>query len=247
MAGNDARGAVWHPGAMSDASGAIELTAVEARVLGALLEKQLTTPDAYPLTLKAVIAACNQTSSRDPVVSYEPNLVETTLLALKAKRLARVVHPGSGERATKYRQVADEALRLGPPERALLCVLLLRGAQTVAELKARTERLHAFDSLRDVESVLDAMTRRDPPLAARVDRLPGQKEDRWIQLLETGAAERAAASARVRVTPSVRGGGRVEELEDRVGVLETRLAALVEALGDLVALPDLDGEPSQER
>src|SRR5438477_2091878 len=247
MTGIGARGAVWHPGAMSDASGAVELTAVEARVLGALLEKQLMTPDAYPLTLKAVIAACNQTSSRDPVVSYEPNLVETTLLALKAKGLARVVHPGSGERATKYRQVADEALRLGPPERALLCVLLLRGAQTVAELKARTERLHSFDSLRDIESVLDALTRRDPPLAARFDRLPGQKEDRWIQLLETGAAERAAASARVRVTPSVRGGGRVEELEDRVGVLETRLAALVEALGDLVALPDLDGEPSQER
>src|ERR1700716_1969117 len=111
------------------------------------MEKQLTTPDAYPLTLKALTVACNQTSSRDPIVRYEPNLVETTSLALKAKGLARVVHPGSGERATKYRQVADDVLHIGPPERALMCVLLLRGAQTVAELKARTERLHAFASL----------------------------------------------------------------------------------------------------
>jgi uncharacterized protein YceH (UPF0502 family) len=223
---------------MVDASGAIELTAVEARVLGALLEKQLTTPDAYPLTLKALTAACNQTSSRDPIVSYEPNLVETTLLVLKAKGVARVVHPGSGERATKYRQVADEALHLDPAERALICVLLLRCAQTVAELKARTERLHAFGSLREIGSALEAMTRRDPPLVARVDRLPGQKEDRWIQLLEAGADERAAASGPVRVTPAGRGAGRVEELEDRVAALETRLAGLVEALGDLVGLPD---------
>lgn len=228
---------------MVEASGAVELTAAEARVLGALVEKQLTTPDAYPLTLKALIAACNQTSSRDPVVSYSPNLVETTLLVLTAKGMARVVHPGSGERATKYRQVADEALHLDSAERALLCVLLLRGAQTVAELKARTERLHAFGSLGEIESVLDALTRRDPARVARVDRLPGQKEDRWIQLLEVGADERAAASAPVRVTPAGRGAGRVEELEDRVGALETRLAALVEALGDLVELPGgTDGE-----
>ena len=228
---------------MVEATDAIELTAAEARVLGALVEKQLTTPDAYPLTLKALTAACNQTSSRDPVVSYAPNLVETTLLVLKAKGMARVVHPGSGERATKYRQVADEALHLDPAERALLCVLLLRGAQTVAELKARTERLHPFASLGEIETVLDALTRRDPALVARVDRLPGQKEDRWIQLLEVGAAERAAASATVRVTPTGRGAGRVEELEDRVAALEKRMAALVEALSDLVELPaETDGE-----
>jgi uncharacterized protein YceH (UPF0502 family) len=229
--------------AMAEASGAGELTAAEARVLGALMEKQLTTPDAYPMTLKALAAACNQTSSRDPIVRYDPNLVETTSLALKAKGLARVVHPGSGERATKYRQVADEALQLGPPERALVCVLLLRGAQTVPELKTRTERLHAFTSLVEIESVLDALTRRAPAVVARVDRLPGQKEDRWIQLLEAKADERAAATAPVRVTPPDRGGGRVDELEARVAALETRLKALVEALGDLVDLPDTnDGE-----
>lgn len=230
---------------MVDAPEAGDLTATEARVLGALMEKQLTTPDAYPLTLKALTTACNQTSNRDPIVRYEPNLVETTSLVLKAKGLARVVHPASGERAIKYRQVADEAFHLGPAERALVCVLLLRGAQTVAELKARAERLHAFASLGEIESVLDALTRRDIALVARVARLPGQKEDRWIQLLEANADERAAATAPVRVTPADRGARRVEELEDRVGALEMRLAALVEALGDLVDLPDSrDGERS---
>jgi uncharacterized protein YceH (UPF0502 family) len=223
---------------MVDAPGAGDLTAAEARVLGALMEKQLTTPDAYPLTLKALTAACNQTSNRDPIARYEPNLVETTALVLKAKGLARVVHPGSGERATKYRHVADEALHLDSAERALVCVLLLRGAQTLAELKARTERLRPFASLREIESVLDALTRRDLALVARVDRLPGQKEDRWIQLLEAKADERAATTAPVRVTPTNRGTGRVEGLEERVGALEARLAALVEALGDLVDLAD---------
>ena len=104
----------------------MELTAAQARVLGSLLEKQLTTPDTYPMTLNAVTAACNQSSNRDPVVQFSAQEVETTLLALKAKGLARVVHPGSGERATKYRQVLDEVLGLDPADRALLAVLLLR-------------------------------------------------------------------------------------------------------------------------
>ena len=117
-----------------------ELDAVEARVLGALVEKEITTPEYYPLTLNALVNACNQKSNRDPVVQYEPSLVETATLALKAKGLARVVHPGSGERATKYRQVADEALGLERADRALLSVLLLRGAQTAAELKSRSEK-----------------------------------------------------------------------------------------------------------
>jgi uncharacterized protein YceH (UPF0502 family) len=113
----------------------------------------------------------------------------------------------------------------------------------VAELKARTERLHAFASLGEIESVLDALTRRELALVARVDRLPGQKEDRWIQLLEAKADERAAATAAARVTPTDRSAGRVEELEDRVGALEVRLAALVEALGDLVDLSDELSDP----
>lgn len=217
----------------------LELTAEEARVLGALLEKQLTTPDAYPLSLAALTAACNQTSNRHPVVRYAPSEVEAAVLALKGRRLARVVHPGSGERVAKYRQVADEALALAPPARALVCALLLRGGQTVSELKARTERLHRFPSTGAVETALDDLARRDPPLAARTGRQAGQKEPRWIQLLEAGAEERAAAApATVDAGPTDR--AREGDLERRVAALEARLGALVEALGDLVDL-DEDG------
>lgn len=222
---------------MADASGTLGLTAIEARVLGALLEKQLTTPDAYPLTLKALIAACNQTSNRSPVVSYSHREVENTALALKAKRLLRVVHPGSGERATRYRQVADEVLPLEPVERALICALLLRGAQTAAELRTRTERLLP-SAAGGIDSVLEALARRDPPLVARVDRRPGQKEDRWIELLEVDAEKRAAAVAPAAVTATARDAPRVEELEARVSALEARLADLVGALDGLVDLPD---------
>jgi uncharacterized protein len=217
--------------------GVDELTVIEARVLGALMEKQLTTPDVYPLTLKALTTACNQTSNRDPVTRYTPAEVEGTVLALKAKGLARIVHPGSGERATKYRQVADEAYDLAPDERAVLCVLFLRGAQTVAELKNRTERLHAFDSPGRVEATLENLARREPAMTARLERRPGQKEARWIQLLEADPEGRAAASASSASAPESRSIGRVEELEARVGALEDRLAQVVEALGDLVDLP----------
>jgi uncharacterized protein len=222
---------------MDDAPGTLELTAAQARVLGALLEKGIVTPDAYPMTLNSLTAACNQTTNRDPVVRYEPREVETTVLALKAKGLARVVHPGAGERATKYRQVADDVLDLEPAGRALVCELLLRGAQTVPELRVRSERLHAFGSAEEVESALDALAARQPALVARVDRLPGQREQRWIQLLEVGADERAAATSSTTVTPSGRGTGRVEELEARVAALEVSVATLLEAFGGAVVPP----------
>ncbi len=202
-------------------------------MLGALLEKKLATPDAYPLTLNALLAACNQTSNRDPVVQFEPQAVETAVLALKAKGLARVVHPGAGERATRYRQVLDEVLGLTAADEALLCVLLLRGAQTVAELRSRTERLHGFASAAEVESSLSALGERDPPLVAQVERRAGQKEGRWIQLLEVGAEERASVSpAEPGAAPGGRSTSRLDELEARVVVLEDRLARLLDALGD---------------
>jgi uncharacterized protein YceH (UPF0502 family) len=218
---------------MVDVPDALELTAAQARVLGSLMEKQMTTPDAYPLTLNALTTACNQTTNRDPVVHYDPTQVETTLLALKGKGLARLVHPGSGERATKYRHVLDEVLLLDSAERALICALLLRGAQTVPELKTRTERLHPFDSPNEVEAALHDMSGRNPALVARVDQAPGQREARWIQLLEAGAERRAAETTTPTVTPSSRG-TRVDELEERMAELESRLAALTEALGDLM-------------
>ena len=213
-----------------------DLTPVQARIVGALLEKQLTTPDVYPLTLKALTAACNQSSNREPVVAYEERLVETSVLALKAKGLARIVHPGAGERSTRYRQVLDEAMQLSSAERALVCALLLRGAQTVAELRARTERLHGFGSADELEDALDGLARREPPLVARLDRRAGQKEQRWLQLLEAGAEERAALPVSTSLTPSaaVRAAGsdRVDALEARVEALEARVAALAEALGE---------------
>ena len=173
---------------MVDVPDVLDLTAPQSRGLGCLMEKQATTPEAYPLTLKALTTACNQTSSRHPVVDYDTQLVETTSLALKGKGLLRVVHPVSGERATRYRHVADEALGLGDAERAVLSVLLLRGPQTAAELRTRTERQHVFASLEEVESTLAGLAGGGRPMATRLERQPGQKEPRWMQLLEATVA-----------------------------------------------------------
>jgi uncharacterized protein YceH (UPF0502 family) len=213
----------------------LELTISQARVLGALMEKEMATPDAYPMTLNSLAAACSQTSNREPVIKLERSTVEMAALTLKSKGLLRVVYPGSGERATKYRHVADEALNLDDAEKALVCLLLVRGAQTAAELKARAERLHQFRDSRSVEAVLEALALREVPLVARVDRRPGQKETRWIQLLEVGAPVRAAAVSPATVTATARHGGgdesHVAALEARVGALEALVEALIDALG----------------
>ncbi len=222
---------------MVDLADELELSDPQTRVLGALLEKRATTPDVYPLTLKALVTACNQTSSRDPVVDYDANLVETTCQALKAKGLLRVVHPASGERATKYRQILDEQLHLDDAECAVVAVLLLRGAQTVPELRTRTERMHSFAGPDEVEAVLGRLaSRSDRPLVRRLERGAGQREARWIQLLQHDADGRAAAAP-----ASAAGGGagsrgaatagRIDELEARVATLEARLAALESDLG----------------
>jgi uncharacterized protein YceH (UPF0502 family) len=220
---------------MVDVPDELELTAPQARVLGCLVEKQATTPESYPLTLKALTTACNQSSNRFPVVDFDTQLVETTALALKGKGLLRVVHPVSGERATRYRHVADEGLQLGPAELAVLAVLLLRGPQTVAELRARTERLHPFASTAEVEQALSALAAHPRVLAARLERQPGQKEERWLQLLEADPEGRAAAApARTVAASSVTGRvdpDRVEQLEQRVRTLESQLAALAAELG----------------
>ena len=228
---------------MVDLPEELELSDPQTRVLGCLLEKQATTPDAYPLTLKALTTACNQTSSRDPVVDYDANLVETTCQALKAKGLLRVVHPASGERATKYRQILDEQLGLDAAEKAVIAVLLLRGAQTVPELRSRTERLHAFATAEEVESVLVALAARtDRPLVRLLERTAGQREARWMQLLQHDPDGRAAAAATatssVGASRAPAAPGRVDELEARVEALERRLSQLVTALEGWVELPD---------
>ena len=158
------------------------LSAEEGRVLGCLLEKEATTPEYYPLTLNALRNACNQSSSRQPVVSYDDGDVSRALASLREKALIRIVYSQSN-RAAKYRHVLDEALGLDLEGRAIVCLLLLRGPQTVGELRTRSERLAGFESLEAVDEALSRLSDRDEPLVVRLDRAPGQKEARHRQLL----------------------------------------------------------------
>jgi uncharacterized protein len=167
----------------------------QARVVGSLIEKRLTTPQQYPLTLNALVLACNQTSNRAPVVDYDESVVESALSQLKDQRLVRFVLPSHGRSVVRYRQVLDEVLGIDDRQLALLAVLLLRGPQTVGELRTRTERMVDFDDLGSVEHDLELMTSLGDGLVERLGRRPGQKEERWAQLLAvdhhppTGPAE----------------------------------------------------------
>lgn len=174
----------------------LELDAEEARVVGSLAEKALTTPQYYPLTLNALVNACNQSNNRDPVVSYDGPVVEAALSSLREKGAARLVHPGGGNRTTKYRHVLDEALGLDERELALVAVLLLRGPQTLNELRTRTERMGGFESADEVERDLDRLAARPEPLVAKLERRPGQKEARYATLLVSPDVERGDALAR---------------------------------------------------
>ncbi|MGH9010083.1 MAG: YceH family protein [Acidimicrobiia bacterium] len=158
------------------------LTPEELRVVACLVEKQFTTPDSYPLTENAVVAACNQLSNRSPVVAYDTNTVRVTLTALRQRGLARVIHT-PGARVPKHRHIVDEALGLSRGQVSLLAVLALRGPQTVGELRTRTERMHDFAGLSEVETALEELAGREEPLVVRLERQPGQKEARYAQLL----------------------------------------------------------------
>ena len=159
-----------------------KLSAEEARVIGALIEKQLTTPDYYPLSLNALVAACNQKTNRDPVTNLNENTVNKTLDGLREKNLVYVFY-GSSSRTPKYKHLAPSFYHLNPPETAIVCVLLLRGAQTLGELRERTSRLHEFPGLNEVNETLEALMKKEEPLVARLEKQPGQKEARFIQLL----------------------------------------------------------------
>ena len=169
----------------------MELSPVEARVIGSLAEKQLTTPQQYPLTLNALVLACNQTSNRDPVVAYDDTIVEAALSSLREAGALRLVHPSHGRSATRYRQVLDERFGLDARGLSLLAVLLLRGPQTLGELRTRAGRMADFSGLDDVGAELERLADRPDPLVRRLPRRPGQKEERWIQLLAKGSAEPA--------------------------------------------------------
>jgi uncharacterized protein YceH (UPF0502 family) len=158
----------------------VDLTAAEIRVLGCLLEKQRTTPDTYPLTLNALRAACNQSTNRDPVVDYDEATIRDAITRLSRRRWARLAS-GAGSRASKYRHLLDESLTRAPDELAVLCVLMLRGAQTPGELKGRTERLHPAADLAAVHETLDRLVARE--LVEQLPRRPGQKEERYAHRL----------------------------------------------------------------
>jgi len=166
---------------VADLAPDLQLTPTEQRVLGSLLEKQVTVPASYPLTLSALRTACNQTSSREPVTDLAEQEVEATAKALKDKGVLRIVWSDTGRRTLKYHQVLTDLLDLEDDERALLTVLLLRGPQTPGELRPRTERLHAFDGRDDAESCLVGMAERG--LVRRLDRRPGDRDHRWVHLL----------------------------------------------------------------
>jgi len=197
----------------------MDADAVEIRVLGCLIEKQRTTPDAYPLSLNALRLACSQTTNRDPVVDYDERTIKAALDRMSGRGWTRLAS-GASSRALKYRHLLDEALGLSGEEISLLAVLMLRGPQTLGELKQRTERLQGFGSSEEVVETLDALARRE--LVVRLARRPGQKEERWIQLLggeTTGDPDEVAR--------------RTDDGVDRIAALEERLARLEAAFDEL--------------
>lgn len=209
------------------------LSVIEGRVLGSLMEKERTVPDQYPLTMNALLTACNQSTAREPVMHLEELEVSDAITSLKSAGLARLVHPSHGRSVTRYRQVADEAWTLHPPGAAIIALLLLRGPQTVAELRSRAERLHLFESIRQVDEVLEHLAAEG--LAEVLERQPGQKEQRWRQLVAE-ESEHAIVRGVTEGGHGERGGAtaRVIELEQQVADLGVRVARLEAAIADLL-------------
>lgn len=214
------------------------LDQVEGRVIGSLVEKQLTTPQQYPLSLNALTLACNQVSNRDPVVQFSEGDVESSLASLKEKGVARFVLPSHGRSVVRYRHVIDEKLALDARQLALLAVLMLRGPQTVGELRARTERMAPFENIAEVESDLEGLSRRPEPLVARQARRPGQKEERWAQLVSEEAIatpniDSPAATVRPIVLPDGAGlSAEVSALRQEVELLRQEVAELRQVIED---------------
>ena len=206
------------------------LEAVEVRVLGALIEKEVMTPEYYPLTLNALTAACNQKSNRDPVVQFDEKTVVRTLDALRDRDLIHMVS-GADMRVPKYRQVFSEKLDLAPSQVALICVLMLRGPQTLGEIRGRTNRLYEFSGLEEVEqTIADLNARDDGPMIEKLPRQTGRKESRFAQLLSEvpeASDEEEAAAHLEQATIEVRGENeRLARLEVEIGELREELAAV---------------------
>ena len=207
------------------------LNPTEVRVVGALIEKQVTTPEYYPLTLNALRQACNQLSNRDPVVAFDEKTVAWALESLRDRKLIRVVTTADG-RVPKYRHVLDEALGLKSPEMAVMCVLMLRGAQTVGEIRTRTERLYPFSALSFVETTLEDLMMREPPLVVKLPRQTGRKESRYAHLLggEVQVAEAEDATPQVeRAMLEVRAESeKFARLEEELKLVRAELSELQE-------------------
>ena len=210
---------------------------MQIRILGCLVEKEKTTPAGYPLSTNALLNACNQTSNRDPIVTYDDHSIDAAMLELRTEGLARTV---TGGRANKHRHILDEAWGLTSAEASVLAVLFLRGPQTVGELRTRTERMHPFADLDEVERVLDALATRATSIVQQLERLPGHKERRWVHLLGEAAVPATDVSAS---TPPPPASSRATEMTPKPD-----LAAEVERLrADVDRLYELLGEsPGQD-
>ena len=206
----------------------LELSPIETRVLGALLEKERTTPEYYPLSLHALVVACNQTTNRDPIVSYDDRTVEQGLDRLREKKLAMLIHT-AGARVPKYRHTLLDSYNLDAREVALLCVLMLRGPQTPGELRSRSERMCGPMTLPEIEKCLEELTSGSDPLIRMIPARAGQKENRYVQLLSgepdleswiTTPAPPAPASEKARI----------DTLESELGALKSEFRSLREDL-----------------
>jgi len=198
----------------------LSLDADEVRVLGSLLEKEITTPEYYPLSLNALLNACNQKSNRDPVVHFDEDTVERVLYLLRDKGLLLNI-TGAGSRVPKYGHRLSEKLNLGRRELAILCELMVRGPQTLGELRTRAERMHRFDDTAEVESVLDRM----PELVTKLPRRPGEKEARYAHVLSGTPPVEACSEEHTAVSPPPR--------SDRLAGLEAEVAGLRREIEDL--------------
>jgi uncharacterized protein YceH (UPF0502 family) len=207
------------------------LNEVETRVLGSLVEKDITTPDYYPLSLNALVNACNQKNNREPVMSLDEAAVRRALETLQEKRLAGPAG-GADSRVTKYEHRLQEAFNFTRGETAVLCVLLLRGPQTPGELRGRTERMHRFEHLDEVQSTLQRLMQHDPPLVAMLARQPGTKEFRYAHLLsgEVEASATLQSSATSHSAASSSDAVRISRLEEEVAGLRAEVADLKQQL-----------------
>jgi uncharacterized protein YceH (UPF0502 family) len=208
----------------------IVLNPAEARVLGALVEKDITTPDYYPLSLNALINACNQKNNREPVTNFDEETVRLALRNLSDKRLAGPAGGADG-RVTKYEHRLQEVFNFTRPETAILCVLLLRGPQTPGELRGRTERIHRFEDLDEVLSGLQQLMRREPPLAKALGRRPGTKEIRYAHLL-SGDVEAWEPPAEAASSSGSADAERLIQLEEKVAALQAEVAELRQQIAE---------------